>query len=80
MLEHAAENRSGTKGRECNRGLKYRVMRKLRCVFFFPQILLIIDSHGSGTCRVRATCGAFVKLTIYLVNLHKRVYLRTSFC
>jgi hypothetical protein len=35
-------------------------------------MLLIIDSSGSETCRVRATRGAFVKLIFYLENLHKK--------
>jgi len=68
------------KGENVTGGLKYRVMRNLWCMFFFSRTLLIIDSNGSETCRVRATRCAFVKLTFYLENLHKRVFLRTSFC
>jgi hypothetical protein len=36
VLEHAAENGSGTKGRECNRGIEMSHNEELVMYVFFP--------------------------------------------
>jgi hypothetical protein len=73
VLEHAAENRSRTKGRECNRGIEVSHNEEPAVYVFFSQILLIIDSIGSDSCRVRATRGAYVKHFIWKTYIKESI-------